>query len=236
MAERRPLGEGGAAPLGADVGMLDQERDDASGASGASGRRPTTRPARRRGRVRLPWTTGPKVPRAPSAVAVSSSSSSRRAYVASPPPCASSGRTAAAPTGVPARELAIVDADQLEVAAVGQPHDAVEVPGPHVARRRRRRGRAADSSSAAAASGSAQAMTRWSMPRIMRTMLPASGRLTGPMTHATDRPAPGSHDRSVPSGSLEESAANLFDAMLAAREAEERGERRAARTPSTARS
>jgi type III secretion system (T3SS) SseB-like protein len=39
-----------------------------------------------------------------------------------------------------------------------------------------------------------------------------------------DRPAPGSHDRSVPSGSLEESSANLFDAMLAAREAEERGE------------
>ena len=47
------------------------------------------------------------------------------------------------------------------------------------------------------------------------------------MTDATtaDRPAPGSHDRSVPSGSLEESAANLFDAMLAARAAEERGER-----------
>jgi hypothetical protein len=42
---------------------------------------------------------------------------------------------------------------------------------------------------------------------------------------STDRPAPGSHDRSVPSGSLEESAANLFDAMLAARAAEERGER-----------
>jgi SseB protein N-terminal domain len=40
-----------------------------------------------------------------------------------------------------------------------------------------------------------------------------------------DRPAPGSHDRSVPSGSLEESSANLFDAMLAARAAEERGER-----------
>ena len=40
-----------------------------------------------------------------------------------------------------------------------------------------------------------------------------------------DRPEPGSHDRSVPSGSLEESAANLFDAMLAARAAEERGER-----------
>ena len=36
-------------------------------------------------------------------------------------------------------------------------------------------------------------------------------------------PAPGSHDRSTPTGSLEESAANLFDAMLAAREAEERG-------------
>ena len=43
------------------------------------------------------------------------------------------------------------------------------------------------------------------------------------MTSAPDRPVPGSHDRSVPSGSLEESAANLFDAMLAAREAEERG-------------
>ena len=45
------------------------------------------------------------------------------------------------------------------------------------------------------------------------------------MQPTTDRPRPGSHDRSVPSGSLEESAANLFDAMLAAREAEERGER-----------
>ena len=43
------------------------------------------------------------------------------------------------------------------------------------------------------------------------------------MRPATDRPAPGSHDRSVPSGSLETSAANLFEAMLAAREAEERG-------------
>ncbi len=43
------------------------------------------------------------------------------------------------------------------------------------------------------------------------------------MDSATDRPAPGSHDRSVPSGSLETSAANLFDAMLAARDAEERG-------------
>ncbi len=39
-----------------------------------------------------------------------------------------------------------------------------------------------------------------------------------------DRPAPGSHDRSTPSGALETSAANLFDAMLAAREAEDRGD------------
>jgi hypothetical protein len=39
------------------------------------------------------------------------------------------------------------------------------------------------------------------------------------------RPAPGSHDRRVPSGSLEESAANLFDAMLAARDAEAQGGR-----------
>ena len=45
------------------------------------------------------------------------------------------------------------------------------------------------------------------------------------MTQPIDRPAPGSHDRSVPSGSMEESSANLFDAMLAARAAEERGER-----------
>ena len=44
----------------------------------------------------------------------------------------------------------------------------------------------------------------------------------------TDAPAPGSHDRSVPSGTLEESAANLFDAMLAARDAEERGDDRRA--------
>ena len=39
-----------------------------------------------------------------------------------------------------------------------------------------------------------------------------------------DAPQPGSHDRSTPTGTLEESAANLFEAMLAAREAEERGE------------
>jgi hypothetical protein len=39
-----------------------------------------------------------------------------------------------------------------------------------------------------------------------------------------ERPAPGSHDRGTPSGTLEESAANLFEAMLAARDAEERGE------------
>lgn len=37
------------------------------------------------------------------------------------------------------------------------------------------------------------------------------------------RPIPGSHDRSTPSGSLETSSANLFEAMLAARDAEERG-------------
>lgn len=43
------------------------------------------------------------------------------------------------------------------------------------------------------------------------------------MQPPTDRPAPGSHDRSTPTGSLEESAANLFEAMLAARDAEERG-------------
>lgn len=43
------------------------------------------------------------------------------------------------------------------------------------------------------------------------------------MRPETTAPAPGSHDRSTPTGSLEESAANLFDAMLAAREAEERG-------------
>ena len=45
------------------------------------------------------------------------------------------------------------------------------------------------------------------------------------MQTPADRPAPGSHDRSTPSGVLEESAANLFDAMLAARDAEERGDR-----------
>jgi hypothetical protein len=39
-----------------------------------------------------------------------------------------------------------------------------------------------------------------------------------------ERPSPGSHDRGTPSGTLEESAANLFEAMLTAREAEERGE------------
>jgi hypothetical protein len=39
-----------------------------------------------------------------------------------------------------------------------------------------------------------------------------------------DAPRPGSHDRSTPTGSLEESAATLFEAMLAARDAEERGD------------
>ncbi len=41
---------------------------------------------------------------------------------------------------------------------------------------------------------------------------------------AFERPEPGSHDRSSPTGSLETSAVNLFEAMLAAREAQERGE------------
>jgi hypothetical protein len=39
-----------------------------------------------------------------------------------------------------------------------------------------------------------------------------------------ERPAPGSHDRRTPSGSLEESAAAIYEAALAARAAEERGE------------
>ena len=39
-----------------------------------------------------------------------------------------------------------------------------------------------------------------------------------------DRPAPGSHDPSTPSGSLETSSANLFEVMVAAREAQERGD------------
>jgi hypothetical protein len=38
-----------------------------------------------------------------------------------------------------------------------------------------------------------------------------------------DQPAPGSHDRSTPTGTLEESSANLFEAMLAARDAEAGG-------------
>lgn len=41
---------------------------------------------------------------------------------------------------------------------------------------------------------------------------------------ALDRPAPGSHDRSIPSGALEESSMNIFEAMLAARDAEQSGE------------
>lgn len=39
-----------------------------------------------------------------------------------------------------------------------------------------------------------------------------------------DGPAPGSHDRSVPSGTLEESSLSIFEAMLAARDAEARGD------------
>lgn len=38
-----------------------------------------------------------------------------------------------------------------------------------------------------------------------------------------ERPAPGSHDPRTPTGSLETSAANLFEAMLAARDAEQGG-------------
>src|SRR5918994_1289735 len=38
-----------------------------------------------------------------------------------------------------------------------------------------------------------------------------------------DRPAPGSHDRRTPTGSLEESAAAIYEAALAARDAESRG-------------
>lgn len=40
---------------------------------------------------------------------------------------------------------------------------------------------------------------------------------------ALDRPAPGSHDRSTPSGALEKSSLNIFEAMLAARDAEASG-------------
>jgi hypothetical protein len=40
----------------------------------------------------------------------------------------------------------------------------------------------------------------------------------------SDQPTPGSHDPHTPSGSLEVSAATLFEAMLAARHAEERGD------------
>ena len=39
-----------------------------------------------------------------------------------------------------------------------------------------------------------------------------------------ERPAPGSHDRRTPSGSLEESAAAMYEAALAARDAEGRGD------------
>jgi hypothetical protein len=41
---------------------------------------------------------------------------------------------------------------------------------------------------------------------------------------AMDAPRPGSHDRSTPTGTLEESSATLFEAMLSAREAEGRGD------------
>jgi hypothetical protein len=41
---------------------------------------------------------------------------------------------------------------------------------------------------------------------------------------AIDAPPPGSHDRATPTGTLEESSAALFEAMLAARQAEQSGE------------
>ncbi len=41
---------------------------------------------------------------------------------------------------------------------------------------------------------------------------------------AFERPQPGSHDRSTPTGSLETSAVNLFEAMRTAREAQDRGD------------
>ncbi|MGH2428866.1 MAG: SseB family protein [Candidatus Limnocylindria bacterium] len=45
------------------------------------------------------------------------------------------------------------------------------------------------------------------------------------MTQAVpERPAPGSHDPKTPTGSLEESAATLWDAAIAARDAEARGD------------
>ena len=46
----------------------------------------------------------------------------------------------------------------------------------------------------------------------------------GPEGSAADRPAPGSHDPSTPTGSLETSSANLFEVMVAARDAQEGGE------------
>ncbi|MFN2483463.1 MAG: SseB family protein [Candidatus Limnocylindria bacterium] len=44
------------------------------------------------------------------------------------------------------------------------------------------------------------------------------------MTESLNPPAAASHDRTVPTGTLEQSAAALFEAMLAARDAKERGE------------
>ncbi|MEP6680276.1 MAG: SseB family protein [Chloroflexota bacterium] len=46
------------------------------------------------------------------------------------------------------------------------------------------------------------------------------------MTSQADAPAPGSHDPSTPTGSLETSAASLFETMLAARDAQGRGDAR----------
>ncbi len=56
-------------------------------------------------------------------------------------------------------------------------------------------------------------------------------RVTDPSgSSPADRPAPGSHDRSTPTGSLETSAANLFAAMVAARDAQQGGETAGAET------
>jgi hypothetical protein len=45
----------------------------------------------------------------------------------------------------------------------------------------------------------------------------------GPQESGEGRPAPGSHDRSTPTGSLETSSANLFEVMVAARDSQAAG-------------
>ena len=212
------------APLGADVGVLDEEREARPARAATAGKAVHHSTISPSSRVRLPCVTGPiEAPdargRPRSAPAYRRGARRWRARRRRRP-----GR----PRGVADRlregRLAIVDPDELEVAAIGQPGDPVQRSAAGVPP-------AAggvtmpsdDSSSVAAASGSAQAMTRWSMPRIMRTMLPASGRLTGPMRPATDRPAPGSHDRSTPTGSLEDERGEPVRCHARRPRAEERG-------------